>query len=223
MNVNLIAFTQFVPDYRMSVGSHPDTLCGIAAAKCTKFNGEPVKALIGALQSNHESVIEHANFTFEINGISRVTLGQLVRHRLASYSVESQRYCGAPEALDVIRPESFEKHNFGGSVDVAMYTLQKLYDAMIADDVPEEDARYIMPDGLPTSLIFTANARELRHLFAMRTCHRAQAEIRELAEKMLAQCKKYAPELFADAGCGCVRGQCPEGKRSCGKSRRGEL
>lgn len=207
MNVKLIRYT---PD--------ADELCGRAAAKC--YNGkDPMRSLSHAMHGGHLSVAEHASFTFEIDGLSRVALAQLTRHRIASFSVESQRYCGATHR-PVVLPDSFKKKGYVGSLDAALYELEELYDSMIKDGIPKEDARMILPQGISTSLIMTMNARELLHFFALRTCNRAQWEIRQLADEMLKECKKAAPVLFESAGCGCVNGHCPEGRRSCGKPRK---
>lgn len=207
MNVILLAHT-----------SYPDRLCGQAAAICTGYTGDPVQALRGALKSGHESVAEHATFTFCIEGVSRVLLAQLTRHRLASYSVQSQRYCGA-DATDVVIPTSFAEKSYYGSVDALLMEAAELYDSMVKDGIPEEDARYILPQGIATRLMMTANARELRHFFSLRCCSRAQWEIMAIANEMLRQCKEVAPVLFSDAGPGCVRGNCPEGPKSCGRGK----
>lgn len=200
---------------------NPDLICGEAAALCTGWKGDPILALIGAMRSGHESVAEHATFTFLIEDVSRVLLAQLTRHRLASFSVQSQRYCGCnPE--DVTIPQSIKDKRFGGSVTLMMQKVTDLYDAMIKEGIPAEDARFLVPQGVKCRLMMTANARELRHFFSLRTCHRAQWEIRQLADEMLRQCKEVAPMIFADAGAGCVRGKCPEGAKSCGNPRRKE-
>lgn len=196
----------------------PDRLCGQAAAICTGYTGDPVQALRGALKSGHESVAEHASFTFAIEGVSRVLLAQLTRHRIASFSVQSQRYCGCYPA-DVILPDSFKDKRFMGSVNVVLNKIDDLYTAMVAEGIPEEDARFIIPQGITCKLMMTMNARELRHFFSLRCCNRAQWEIRKLANEMLRQCREIAPVLFADAGPGCVRGTCPEGPKSCKRGK----
>lgn len=206
MKVTLIRFTP-----------EPDKLCGEAAAICTGYTGDPLKALRGALESGHESVAEHAGFTFRVEGVSRVLLAQLTRHRLASFSVQSQRYCGIP--YNAIIPESVRNANSHVRdcfTDAIMYS-HDAYDFLVAQGIPAEDARMVAPEGETTELVMTMNARELRHFFSLRCCNRAQWEIRELARRMLAECSVVAPELFKDAGPGCLRGPCPEGKRSCGK------
>lgn len=207
MNVMILSHTPY-----------PDRLCGQAAAICTGYTGDPVQALRGALKSGHESVAEHATFTFCIEGVSRVLLAQLTRHRLASYSVQSQRYCGADEDA-VYMPDGSENQETWYAVDEAKMACARAYRVMISAGVPAEDARYILPQGITTRLMMTANARELRHFFSLRCCNRAQWEIRELANEMLRQCKEVAPVLFADAGPGCVRGKCPEGPKSCGRGQ----
>lgn len=212
MNVTLIRYTP-----------EPDKLCGEAAAICTGYTGDPIKALRGALESGHESVAEHAVFTFRVEGVSRVLLAQLTRHRLASFSVQSQRYCGIP--YDMVVPESVRNassHVYDVFLD-AVASSHKAYDWLVEHGIPAKDARMVAPEGETTALVMTMNARELRHFFSLRCCNRAQWEIRELAWRMLKEVYIVAPELFKDAGPGCLRGPCPEGKRSCGKPmKRGE-
>ena len=202
MNVTLIRFTP-----------EPDALCGEAAAICTGYTGDPLKALRGALLSGHQSIMEHASFTFRVEGVSRVLLAQLTRHRIASYSVQSQRYCGAN--LDVVIPDSMDDPELEDEIIEVRRVVKKLYDKTISLGKPAEDARYFTLQAGVTSLIVTMNARELWHFFELRCCNRAQWEIRELARRMLAECSVVAPELFKDAGPSCLRGPCPEGKRSC--------
>lgn len=213
MNVRLISHTL-----------EPDFVAGRAAAICVGGNihdaGACEKALKGALASGHESVVEHNAFTFLIEGVSRVLLAQLTRHRMAGYSVQSQRYCGAD--MDMVIPESVGRWELLDDIVKLRKDAKKLYDKAVDLGVPEEDARYFTMQGGKTRLIMTANARELRHIFALRCCNRAQWEIRELADMMLEECRQVAPVIFADAGCACMAGKpCPEGKRTCGKPRKG--
>lgn len=175
------------------------------------------KSLKHALKSGHESVLEHVSFTFKISGISRACSHQLVRHRLASYSQQSQRYV-SEHSFEYVIPESIKKD---GRADEqyswAMKVIQKVYDDLVAHGIPKEDARYVLPNACTTSLIVTMNARELRHFFGLRCCNRAQWEIRDVANIMLAECKRVAPDIFTDAGAYCIsRGFCTE-SRSCGK------
>ena len=197
--------------------SDPDRLCGQAAAICTGYTGDPVQALRGALKSGHESVAEHASFTFAIEGVSRVLLAQITRHRVASFSVESQRYCGA--SLSVVTPKSMCSYDLIDDIAAVKEAVTRLYKHAVALGVPEEDVRYYTLQGGETRMIVTMNARELRHFFALRCCTRAQWEIRNLANEMLRQCREVAPVLFADAGPGCVRGNCPEGPKSCKRGK----
>lgn len=205
MNVTLISYTPAAA-----------ALCGGAAGTC--YNAKsPHRALDSAMQGGHYSVLEHASFSFEISDVSRVLLAQLTRHRIASFSVQSQRYCGANNQCVV--PHTVDEHDYGREFAAMWDAAFGLYKEMITAGIPEEDARYIIPQGVTCKLVMTMNARELRHFFSLRCCNRAQWEIRELADAMLRECKKVAPVLFEGAGCGCVNGHCPEGRRSCGKPR----
>lgn len=195
----------------------PDGISGEAAALC--YNGKnPRKSLDVALDGGHESVIEHAVFTFRIDGVSRVTLAQLTRHRLASFSVSSQRYIKIIDA-DFVTPQTIVDHAWHDNYKAEIMRDLKLYTLMVNDGVPCEDARYVLPQAFTCNIMLTMNARELRHFFSLRCCTRAQWEIRELANEMLKLCKEVAPVLFADAGPGCVRGHCPEGEKSCGRGK----
>lgn len=206
MNVKLLRYTPA-----------PEELCGYAAGMCYNARS-PMRALDSAMSGGHFSVLEHACFTFEVDDVSRVLLAQLTRHRLASFSVQSQRYCGA-NAQCVI-PQTVIDHDYDRAFSTMWNSAYELYKEMVNAGIPEEDARYIIPQGVTCKLVMTMNVRELHHFFALRTCNRAQWEIRDLADEMLKICKKTAPVLFEGAGCGCVTGHCPEGRRSCGKPRK---
>jgi thymidylate synthase (FAD) len=205
MEVTLIRYTQ-----------DADQLAGEAAALCYKGKN-PERSLDIALGGGHESVTEHASFTFLVEGVSRVLLAQITRHRLASFSVESQRYCGAN--LDLVIPNSMCSYDLVDDIVAVKKAINRLYDHARALGVPHEDCRYMTLQAGKTRFMVTMNARELRHFFALRCCNRAQWEIRELANKMLKLCKDVSPVLFADAGPGCVRGHCPEGEKSCKKGK----
>lgn len=189
-------------------------LCGMGAAIC--YNGtNPERSLSRAMNNGHHSVAEHAAFTFTVKGVSRVLLAQLTRHRIASYSVQSQRYCGVQ--VEWIVPPSIQD---AGLMDDYIEQCNRCYAAYcnyILKGVPAEDARFVIPQGAACNLQLTMNARELMHFFELRCCNRAQWEIRELAWRMMVECKEVAPDLFKFAGPGCVRGSCPEGKMTCGK------
>jgi thymidylate synthase (FAD) len=174
------------------------------------------------LASGHDSILEHAAFTFAVDGISRACSHQLVRHRVASYSQQSQRYVelGASQYEYYATPESIA-HHYDSTV-VAEYAClmdeaKQVYNRMIAAGIPAEDARFILPNAAATKIVITMNARELHHFFALRCCTRAQWEIRNMARQMLERCKDVAPVLFENCGPGCLRGPCPEGARSCGE------
>lgn len=196
----------------------PVALVGEEAAICTASK-DPDRARKGALASGHESILEHVTFTFRVEGVSRALLAQLTRHRIASFSVESQRYVRMDDPSFVC-PDSMERGDMMGEIVMARQAIKRVYDKAIELGIPEEDARYILPNATTTRLIMTMNARELRHFFSLRCCNRAQWEIREMADRMLEKCRAVAPELFEGAGPGCVRGACPEGKRSCGQPRK---
>lgn len=170
------------------------------------------------IKLGHLSVLEHASFTFGVEGISRATTHQLVRHRIASYSQQSQRYVAFKDRLDYVIPPSIEArpHLRRRFVEI-VESIFDIYKTMIEEGVPAEDARYILPNATETKIIVTMNARELLHFFSLRCCERAQWEIRAMAKRMLSLVKKVAPLIFEDAGPGCVRGKCPEGEMTCGR------
>ena len=160
----------------------------------------------------HHSVIEHAVFTFSVEGVSRALTHQLVRHRVASYSQQSQRYVSMKEP-SYVTPHTVQDDPEALKVFEDTGKLESM-------GIPAEDARYLLPNGCTTNITITMNARELLHFFSLRCCNRAQWEIREMADRMLELCREVSPVIFRDAGPPCVRGPCPEGKLSCGKPRR---
>ena len=192
-----------------------DALCGEAAALCTGYEGDPLGALEGAMKRGHGSICEHGSLTFKVEGVSRVLLAQLTRHRIASFSVQSQRYCGVQPEWVV--PQTIVDAGYKFEYMWSCRSAYELMTELIENGVPAEDARYVIPQGVACNLIVTMNARELLHFFSLRCCNRAQWEIRDLANKMLGACKVNAPRIFRNAGAPCVRGACPEGAYSCGK------
>lgn len=206
MNVTLLSYTE-----------NGDSLAGQAAAVCTR-SPHYEKALSHALRGGHESVIEHVSFTFRVEGVSRSLLAQLTRHRIASFSVESQRYCDMGEMPMVIPPSILQNPEILNDYAVAMDAVKAFYKKAVKAGIPKEDARYATPQSAVTNLVLTMNARELRHFFSIRCCNRAQWEIRALADEMLRLCKEKCPLIFSDAGPGCVRGKCPE-EKPCGGPR----
>ena len=175
------------------------------------------KVLTTILESGHLSTLEHASYTFAIDGVSRALTHQLVRHRLASFNQQSQRYVKFSDGLDTIKPDSIAQNEECNRLfDEMIDKTVEAYQAFVEAGIPAEDARYILPNAAETKIVVTMNIRELLHFFTLRCCNRAQWEIRELAWKMLELVKPTAPFIFADAGPGCVRGACPEGKMTCG-------
>ncbi|MBI5286173.1 MAG: FAD-dependent thymidylate synthase [Deltaproteobacteria bacterium] len=170
------------------------------------------------LKMGHLSVLEHASFTFGIEGITRVTSHQLVRHRLASYSQQSQRYVAFREGFEYVIPPSIqEKAELKNRFSKMVGSIHRFYRELLKAGILAEDARYIFPNATATKIIVTMNARELLHFFSLRCCERAQWEMREMAKRMLRLVKKEAPTIFAKAGPGCIRGGCPEGEMTCGR------
>lgn len=193
------------------------------------------------IRLNHESPIEHVSFTFGVDGVSRTLSHQLVRHRIASYSQQSQRYVKL-EQFEYIVPPAIEKNEKTRDIFYkAMEEDQKHYNEIVdilfteyyneykntnedeksikskAEKKAIEDARYIFPNACETKMVFTMNARSLLNFFSLRTCNRAQWEIREMAILMLKEVKAVYPTLFKNAGPNCLVGPCTEGKMTCGK------
>lgn len=175
-------------------------------------------------QMNHFSPFEHASFTFAIEGVSRALLAQITRHRIASFSVRSQRYVSESE-FNYIIPPAIEKL---GADAVKKYESQmeqmlgwyKEWQLMLGNsgEKSNEDARFVLPNACETKMIVSMNARELMHFFSLRCCNRAQWEIRDIAWQMLEEVLKVAPAVFGTSGPGCLKGACPEGKKSCGRA-----
>lgn len=203
---------------------------------------EKTADFIGMLSEiGHQSPIEHAVFTFGIEGVSRALLAQLTRHRIASYSVQSQRYVDKDSFEYITPPEIAQIPEAAEEFAKAMEDAQEHYarltkilkekhlSRLLAEGVEEraaarqagklaiEDARFVLPNACDTRMIVTMNARSLHNFFAHRCCNRAQWEIRQLAELMLDEVQRVAPNLFRMAGPPCLNGKCPEGKMTCGK------
>ena len=191
-----------------------------------KIEAKDQTAFVEKLASiGHLSPIEHVSFTFGIEGISRACSHQLVRHRVASYSQQSQRYV-REDSFDYIVPLTIRDipeaaREFEGFMADAQarYTaiLKRLEAQGITGEAANQDARYILPNAAETKIVVTMNARELLHFFRVRCCNRAQWEIRAMAEKMLGLVKDAAPTIFGKSGPGCLYAACPEGKMTCGK------
>ncbi len=217
MKVRLIGYT---PEPEMTVA--------IAARRCystleseeltSGLSGEDAKKLINTiLAAGHLSPCEHASFTFAIEGVSRSLSHQLVRHRIASYSQQSQRYVSESGFKYVVPPTIAGNPKARDLYDKQIEEIREAY-RKLAEIVPKEDARYILPNACETKLVMTMNCRSLYNFFERRLCNRAQWEIRELAREMLECVQQVAPNLFSWIGSPCeMRGYCPEGNMSCGK------
>lgn len=241
-NVTLIAYT---PSPVKTVATAAK-LCYSAASIDNVQDGltdEKASSFVNMLSEiGHESPIEHASFTFGIEGVSRSLLAQITRHRIASYSVQSQRYVREKAFEYILPPEIAESPEALALYEQAMKEDQEYYEriaailkenhinklvaegmtaeeaAKKAEKMAIEDARFVLPNACATKMIVTMNARSLKNFFAHRCCSRAQWEIREVANMMLKLVKEVAPELFEMCGPPCIRGACPEGKMSCGKA-----
>ncbi|ACD94750.1 FAD-dependent thymidylate synthase [Trichlorobacter lovleyi] len=219
MNIELLHYTP-----------EPERTVALAARLCYSPTGlNELKEKIGSgdirqfidkiMTLGHHSVLEHASFTFGVEGISRVTSHQLVRHRVASYSQQSQRYVSHVERFDAVLPPSIAANEEAKRIfDFTVGVVHQAYKQLVEMGLQPEDARYLLPNATETKIIITMNARELLHFFRLRCCERAQWEIRSMAVGMLKLAKQAAPTIFRDAGPGCVAGPCPEGEFCCGRT-----
>lgn len=240
-NVILLAYT---PD--------PERTVAAAAKLCYSSSGinqlndsltdEKAASFVEMLSEiGHESPIEHASFTFGIEGVSRSLLAQITRHRMASFSVKSQRYVREGSFEYVTPPEIAAEPEAKKIYDEIMAEDQERYDrlaailkekhikafmaegkdektaARLAEKKAIEDARFVLPNACETQMVMTMNARSLMNFFKVRCCRRAQWEIQDVANQMLALVSAVAPNIFKNAGPSCLRGGCSEGKMSCGR------
>lgn len=230
----------------------PEKVISMAAKLCYSAVGvdeieenltpENIDEFLNRLMSlGHESPLEHVTFTFAVEGISRACSHQLVRHRIASYSQQSQRYVKLNQFEYIIPPHINEIDDARELFIDKMKKDQEAYDTLVemlfkkhynkfieigknekaakrkAEKWAIEDARYVFPNACETKIVFTMNVRSLYNFLHHRCCLRAQWEIRELATEMLKQLKQIAPVLFKDMGPKCVKGPCPEGSMTCGR------
>lgn len=230
----------------------PEKLVAMSAKLCyspcsinetgDKLTDENISSFVKSLaEMEHESPLEHISFTFGIEGVSRACLAQLTRHRIASYSVQSQRYVREAQFEYIIPPEIENCKEAAEEFITAMEEDQRHYDKISgilkqkyikefvesgmemkmaqrsAEKKAIEDARFVLPNACETKIICTFNARSLINLFSHRCCNRAQWEIREMSMQMLRLVFKKAPNVFKNAGPSCIKGRCSEGKMSCGK------
>jgi thymidylate synthase (FAD) len=197
--------------------------------ECTIKKSEQEQYIKKILVAGHLSTIEHASFTFGIEGVSRSLLAQISRHRIASFSVKSQRYVVEQKERDetfnyIIPPKikelgpEYEKRFTKQMAQIQLWYNQWYQELGGKASSAAEDARFVLPNAAETKMVMTMNARELYHFFQLRCCERAQWEIRGLAWEMLRLVRQIAPNIFAYAGPACLFSGCPEGTMSCGKS-----
>ena len=232
MKVSILAHTPNIENVIASSGRLCYSKVGVneLLQKHSKEDNERFIKMLADM--GHHSPLEHVSFTFAVEGVSRALTHQLVRHRIASYSQQSQRYVNLDKTFDYIMPPSLEKNEVTTTVfENAMKDIKRYYNYLV-DSLEEsyisngmnkreankkaiEDARYVLPNACETKIVFTMNVRTLLHFFEKRCCSRAQWEIRNLANEMLRQCKEISPILFSSAGPTCKKGYCTEGKMSC--------
>jgi len=183
-------------------------------------NKKMVEFIKDKMNLGHESPLEHASFTFAIEGVSRALSHQLVRHRIASYSQQSQRYCKLNQFEYVIPPEIEKDFVLKGIFINHMEDSQLAYERLVkklksngrTEKEAIEDARYVFPNACCTNLVVTMNGRGLRNFLSERTCKMAQWEIRELANKMLEEAEKIIPFVgYKAKKCGVTCFQCKVG------------
>ena len=226
MQVELLYYT---PEPERAIASAA-RLCyapvGASELMETMSDDEVKKILSIVIKGRHLSTLEHASYTFAVDGVSRALTHQLVRHRLASFNQQSQRYVKFDDGFDYVEPPSIASNAQAHEIFIncmkqcseAYSKLREIADPNIADNflIPKEDARFVLPNAAETKIVVTMNVRELYHFFELRCCRRAQWEIRELALKMLELVTPTAPYIFLDAGAPCVHDVCHEGKMTCG-------
>lgn len=232
MKIEILTHTPNIENVLASAGRLCYSKVGVSELleKHSKEDNEKFVKMLADM--GHHSPLEHVSFTFAVEGISRACSHQLVRHRLASYSQQSQRYVELKDTFEYITPNTiFKDVELNECYEMLMETIHNCYNVFAeeleakyiekgmnkrdANKKAIEDARYILPNACETKMVFTMNVRTLLHFFEKRCCSRAQWEIRELANEMLRQCKEVSPILFNNAGATCRRGYCTEGKMSC--------
>ena len=210
MNVELLQY----PEYPERAVATAARLCYAPVGATELMETMPperVQSVLSTImKSGHFSTLEHVSYTFAVDGVSRALTHQLVRHRLASFNQQSQRYVKFAGDVEVVKPPTVAAQEdtsrvFDEAIDAVVDAYHKLL-----------DARYLLPNAAETKIVITMNIRELLHFLSLRCCNRAQWEIRELANRMLELVRPTAPYIFMDAGASCVRGVCPEGKMTCG-------
>jgi thymidylate synthase (FAD) len=218
MNVTLLSYT---PDpERVTAAAARQCYSKFSATKAFKgFKEEDIeKQLKLVIGNGHLSVLEHASFTFVIEGVSRACTHQLVRHRIASYSQQSQRYVKLNEIEFVVPKTIGQSESAMKTFSEALDKCRQCYSELLSAGIPAEDARYILPQASPSKIVMTMNARSLMNFFELRCCLRAQWEIRAVADEMLRLVKVVAPTIFEKSGPSCVsRRNCPDRDYDCPK------
>jgi len=181
----------------------------------------PSESLLASLPASEvaeSEFLSHLSYTFAIEGVSRASSHQLVRHRVASFSQQSQRYIQAKKMQDHIVTPLKVAEKAGCEFEAFIEEASRVYQKLITDGVPREDARFVLPNAIETSLLMTTDGRSLMHFFGIRLCNRSQWEVREIAEEILQRVREVEPVFYREAGPYCVQlGRCPEGRFSCGK------
>lgn len=203
--------------------ANPDELAARAASICTNTIPKP-EVMLSAVEAGHESILEHIVFTFLIEDVSRVLLAQLTRHRIASFSVQSQRYVSYENGFDYVTPPSISELGADAvkRYNNQMETMHAWYNEWVdrLGKKKKEDARFVLPNACTTTILMTMNVRELRHLFGLRECEQAQWEIRQMAKEMHKQASRVAPLSFSGSGADCKN--CKE-KRPCPRKTKAQV
>lgn len=190
MTVELIAYTQMP-------GNPGNPLAVVEQAASVCYDSQPTENYRIAKTckaSGHTSVLEHISFTFHIGGVSRSLMAQLTRHRHASFSVRSQRYCNEADFSLVVPPTIENNGSLKEWYDLFMDAMNRGY-SVYRREVPAEDARYVLPNACCTELYLTMNARALIEASRQRLCFRAQWEIRGMFEAMRDAVRPVCPEV----------------------------
>ena len=215
----------------LSYTANPDLTVAVAARRCysntptkqlweelSKSKEKQEKIIDRVVKDGHTSTLEHASFTFGVDNVTRAFLAQITRHRVGiAFSVQSQRYCdlqGTP-VEDLYYPDS---QNNGVIYKEAYENALQSYEQLEKSGEKLEDARMVLPNGFPTSMVISMNAREIRHVLGLRMCVHAQKEIRQIATAIKYLVTPVAPLIFKNLGANCQQyGFCPENSRGCGK------
>ena len=210
MKVELVSFT-----YRPS-----NT---IEDAACNCYDSDPTpdfKIMKSCYNSGHHSVLEFATFVFHVEGVSRALLAQITRHRHCSFAVRSQRYC-SEDGFGVVTPNTIKNNEQALSIyNETLATIRECYKKLQSIGIPNEDARYILPNACDTTMEISLNLRELIHICNERLCSRSQWEIRNMVKMMVEEVVRLYPEFKSMLVPKCEKYKdfyfCPEHK-SCGK------